>query len=116
MEFRYMGFDQKENARTFRFDLVTKGEPNRRFTVTADLALFLSQRIAIQEAPSLCAQKLTSNLELGVETGHQLTEADLRAYANARLLAAEQKAEMRRNSGRRAAGARENSPWRGTRP
>lgn len=115
MEFRYMGFDHQKNARTFRFDVVVKGEPNRRCTVTADLALFLAQRIAIQEAPSLCAQKLASDLAGGIEGDHELTEADLRAFADARTLAEERRAEMRGAAGRRVAGASQNSPWRGTR-
>ena len=115
MELRYMGFDQQKNARTFRFDLLVKGEPNRHCTVTADLALFLAQRIAIQEAPALCAQKLASDLAGGVEGEHELTEADMRAFAHARTLAEEQRAEMRRAAARRASGASHNSPWRGTR-
>ena len=63
MEFRYLGFEQRQNARAYRFDGIAKGEPNRRFIVTADMALFLMHRIAIQEGPSLCVLKITAALE-----------------------------------------------------
>ena len=115
MDFRYMGFDQQENARTFRFDVIVEGEPNRHCTVRADLAIFLAQRIAIQEAPAMCAQKLASDLAGGVEGKHELTEADLHAFVHARALAEEQRVERRRAAGRRLSGDRHDSPWRGTR-
>jgi hypothetical protein len=114
MEFRYMGFDQRDNARTFRFDVVVVGEPHRHCTVTADLALFLAQRIVIQEAPALCAQKLASDLAGGVEGEHELTEADLRVFVHARNLAEEQRAERRTAASRRASGTGHNSPWPAT--
>ena len=60
MELRYMGFDQKQNTRTYKFDGVANGQPTVHFVVTADLALFLANRIGIQEGPTLCAHKLSS--------------------------------------------------------
>jgi len=54
MEFRYLGFEQLQNSRAYRFDGVAKGEATRRFVVTANMALFLTYRIGIQEGPSLC--------------------------------------------------------------
>ncbi len=42
MEVRYLGFEQQLNARAYRFDVIEKGQPARRFIVTADLALFLT--------------------------------------------------------------------------
>ena len=58
MELRYLGFDQKQNTRTYKFDGVANGQPTVHFVVTADLALFLANRIGIQEGPTLCANKL----------------------------------------------------------
>jgi hypothetical protein len=109
MELRYLGFDQQKNARTFRFDVVAAGEAKREVEVKADLSLFLAQRIAIQEGPTLCAQKLASDLDRGVDGAHELTEADLRAYSHARMLAEAQKAETRKAA---SAAGRTNSPWR----
>ena len=40
--------------------------------------------MAIQEGPSLCAQKLAADLEKSADWSHELTTEDLRAYADAR--------------------------------
>jgi hypothetical protein len=108
-----MGFDQQRNARTFRFDVVSKGEVTRHLLVTADLALFLTHRIGIQEGPSLCAQKLATDLDKGVEGSHELTEDDLREHAAARTLAEARRAEARKTGPRRpTGGVPRGSPWR----
>jgi len=112
MEFRYLGFEQRQNARAYRFDGIAKGEPNRHFIVTADMALFLMHRIAIQEGPSLCVLKITAALENTPDGVFQLTDEDLRAHATARTAAENKKAEARKTPVRRAASGHENSPWR----
>jgi hypothetical protein len=114
MEFRYLGFDQQRNARVYRFDGIVKGEPNRHYLVTADLALFLTYRIGIQEGPTLCANKLAVETQNQTNGSFNLTDDDLRAHATARTEAEARKAELRKSSPRRTAG-RGNSPWRGTR-
>jgi hypothetical protein len=100
MELRYMGFDQKQNTRTYKFDGVASGQPTVHFLVTADLALFLANRIGIQEGPTLCAHKLSSSLE-SADASLVLTNDDLRAHASARSLAEARKAEARRMGPRR---------------
>jgi len=117
MEIRYLGFDQQQNLRAFRFDVVAKGEPIRHFTVTADLDLFRAHRIGIQEGPVLSANKLTADLERHSDEAHQLTEDDLRAHATARDTAEARRIEARRMAARRPANhpaAHDRSPWRGT--
>lgn len=115
MEFRYLGFDQRQNERTYRFAAMTKGEATRQFVVTADLTLFQAYRIGIQEGPSLSASKLASDLEKCADGTHELTGDDLRAHADARALAETRRAEARKNAPRRPGGTRathEQSPWR----
>jgi hypothetical protein len=115
MQIRYLGFEQLKNARAYRFDVVEKGQPNKEFTVTADLALFLEHHVGIQEGPSLCASKLTADLENSCEGEHQLTSADLRAHADARTAEEHRRAEARRSGVRRSvapATPHEHSPWR----
>lgn len=114
MELRYLGFDQQKNARTYRFDVLEKGQPSRHFVVTADLALFLAHHVGIQEGPTLCANKLSADLENNVDGSHELTADDLRSHASARTLAEAQRAEQRRNTRRRPtpATSAEGSPWR----
>jgi len=101
MELRYMGFEQKQNTRAYRFDGVANGRPTVHFVVTADLALFLANRIGIQEGPTLCAHKLSSAPERGTDTNVVLTNDDLRAHADARSMAEARKAEARRMGPRR---------------
>ena len=101
MELRYLGFDQKQNTRQYKFDGVANGQPTLHFVVTADLALFLAYRIGIQEGPSLCAHKLSSAQQAATEVILELTSEDLRAHADARSLAEARKAEARRVGVRR---------------
>jgi hypothetical protein len=116
MELRYLGFEQQQNARSYQFDIVEKGAPSKRVTVTADLSLFHTHGVVIQEGPSLCAGKLLADLEKNVAGAHQLTADDLRSYVDARSLAEAKRAEMRKAPRRRPSPAEERSPWRGPRP
>jgi hypothetical protein len=80
MQLRYMGFEQAKAVRVYRFDRIEERVPTIRYTVTADLALFLKHHIGIQEGPTLCARKLTSDLESPLQCEHILTNDDLLAY------------------------------------
>ena len=106
MELRCMGFDQLQNARTFRFEVVVKGATAMQAVVVADMALFLQYRVGIQDGPSLCAARLTANLEQNVEGDHVLTAADLRGLCERRAAAEGKRTEIRRMAGRRAQRAR----------
>lgn len=117
MEVRYMGFEHQRNARAYRFDVIEKGQPARHFIVTADLAHFLTHRVAIQNGPTLSANKLLADLARNLDGAHELTGDDLRAYADARTLTEAQRAEMRKTQRRRAAPSepeseRPTSTWR----
>jgi hypothetical protein len=97
VELRYLGFDQNQNIRTYRFDRVVVGGPAARFLVTADMALFLKHHVGIQEGPSLCARKLTSDPECTAGIAHELTNDDLLAYALARSEAEAHRAAARKS-------------------
>jgi hypothetical protein len=101
MDLRYMGFEQKLNTRTYRFDRLASGQPTLHFVVKADLALFLANRIGIQEGPTLCAHKLSTGDDQVTDTNLVLTNDDLRAHASERSMAEARKAEARRMSPRR---------------
>ena len=96
MQLRYMGFVQEQNIREYKFDGLAQGEITRHFVVAADLGLFAQHRVGIQEGPSLCLQKLSSDLEIPEQLQHRLTSDDLLAYVSARTLAAERKAAGRK--------------------
>jgi len=101
MELRYLGFDQNQNTRQYKFDGLANGQPTLHFVVTADLTLFREYRIGIQEGPTLCAHKLSSAHQAATEVKLELTSDDMRAHADARSLADARKAEARRVGVRR---------------
>jgi hypothetical protein len=103
-----MGFDQQQNARSYRFEVTEEGQPTRRFTVKADLAVFLAQRVSIQEGPTLAACKLAAGLDTNFDGVYELTSEDLRSHVNARLIAEALRAEKRKQHPT----PNKRSPWR----
>ena len=97
-----MGFEQRQNSRAYRFDVREKGLPNRLLAVTADMDLFRTHRVGIQEGPSLSGSKLNADLEQGWEGEHELTGADVRAFVNSKLLAEAHRAEQRKTPRRQS--------------
>jgi hypothetical protein len=115
MELRYLGFQQRQSARAYQFEVVKKGETSKRFTVTVEMGLFLKHRVGIQEGPALSANKLVADLEKSLEGEHELTSDDLHAHASARALAEATRAATRKTTPRRPAATTEGaerSPWR----
>lgn len=60
--FRYVGFDQQKDIRTYRFERFAPGEPTERFFVDTDMALFGRHKVKLQEGPALCLHLLTHAL------------------------------------------------------
>jgi hypothetical protein len=101
VEIRYLGFDQRENSRVYRFDVRTDDRLTKQASVTADMTIFRSHSVAIQEGPSLCGLKLTADLERGFEGDHELTADDLRAHTDNLALLIAQRAGARKPPRRR---------------
>ena len=97
MEARYLGFEQQQGARSYQFDVVEKGQPAKRFIVTADLSLFQTHRVGIQEGPALSASKLLADLESDCAGAHELTAEDLVSYVKARSMAEARREDMRKD-------------------
>lgn len=97
MDLRYAGFDQTQSTRSYKFDAGMPDGTIGRMIVTVELSLFLKHHVSIQEGPSLCARKLTSDLEANVAGEHQLSEQDIQAYATGRAAKEALKAESRRS-------------------
>jgi hypothetical protein len=115
VEIRYLGFDQRQNSRVYRFDVRSDGQLTKQVSVTADMVVFRNHSVGIQEGPILSGNKLTADLEQGVEGEHELTAADVRAYADAKALADAQRAAARKAPRRRLevpAETQQKSPWR----
>ncbi|MCC6857642.1 MAG: hypothetical protein IT158_03725 [Bryobacterales bacterium] len=98
MEFRYRGFEQNDNIRTYKFDGLTKGEPVLQLVVTADLRLFQKHHVGFQEGPGLCARKLIAGLDTLENHSHELTNDDFLAFAGARAAGEARRAAARRAS------------------
>ncbi len=105
VEIRYLGFDQRENSRVFRFDVHSGGRSIKEVAVTADMVLFRDYRVAIQEGPFLCGNKLAADLERGWDGEHELTAADVRAHADGKALADAERASARKAPRRRHGGS-----------
>ena len=115
MEIRYLGFDQSQNSRVYRFDVCIDGRLTKQVSVTADIAVFRNHSVGIQEGPLLSGNKLSADLERGWEGEHELTAADVRAFADAKALADVQRAGARKAPRRRPgaqAETQQKSPWR----
>jgi hypothetical protein len=115
MEIRYLGFDQRQNSRVFRFDVLTDGRLMKQVSVTADMIVFRDLRVGLQEGPLLSGNKLTADLERGWDGAHELTAADVRAYADIKANADARRAGARKAPRRRhgvLAEAQLKSPWR----
>jgi len=115
VEIRYLGFDQRENSRVYRFDVRFDRRLTQKVSVTADIAVFRNHSVGIQEGPFLSGNKLTADLERGWEGEHELTAADVRAYADAKAFADTQRAGARKAPRRRPgvqAETQQKSPWR----
>ena len=115
MEIRYLGFDQRQNSRVYRFDVRTDGRLTKQVSVTADLSVFRNYSIGIQEGPLLSGNKLTADLEQGWNGEHELTVVDVRAYADARTQAEAKRASARKAPRRRPGvepESQQKSPWR----
>jgi cold shock CspA family protein len=85
VELRFIGFDQTNTVRTFRFQAFIDGKEVREYAVTADITLFGKYHIGIQEGPALCS-RLVAGLatSLTERTSLALTEKDILAHVESR--------------------------------
>lgn len=83
---RYVGFEQAQAIRSYKFERSWPGEDTETMVVTTDLALFTRHRVPIQEGPSLCMRLLEAGAESGQESRHTLTEKDLIGFLDARIV------------------------------
>jgi len=92
IQLRYVGFNQDQQTRSFRFQVIVAGEPTRDYVVTADVRLFQKHHVGIQEGPALCARILLAQLAASNEQRQRsmsavLCEKDLIAHVASRVVA-----------------------------
>jgi cold shock CspA family protein len=83
---RYVGFEQAQGIRSYKFERNRAGEDTEALIVTTDLALFTRHRVPIQEGPALCMRLLEAEVETGPPLRRSLTEKDLIAFLASRLV------------------------------
>lgn len=90
-QLRFVGFRHLDNLRRFRFERITPGGPTQNFEVSANLALFHTLNIAIQDGPALCMRVIAAELEAGRQWEDlalsSLTEQHMRDYVASRPVA-----------------------------
>lgn len=88
---RYLGFEQAQNVRAYRFERLLPGEETTTLLVSADMTLFARYHVALQEGPGLCLHLLLAaepdspvqpvpQQQVG---GRLLTEQDILAHVAA---------------------------------
>ena len=83
---RYMGFEQNNGVRTYRFERSVNGELSQAVVITADLRLFSKHHVAIQEGPAICL-RLISHPSASVPVHHSITENDMLEFLASRATA-----------------------------
>ncbi len=92
VQLRYVGFDQDQQTRNFRFHATVAGEETRDYVVTADVRLFQKHHVGIQEGPALCTRILLAQLAASNDHNPRsmravLSEKDLIAHVASRVVA-----------------------------
>ena len=82
--FRYVGFDQADSVRTFRFERQFTGQRPEPFSISAELALLTKYHISFQDARALCSRLLTLELHSAAAFERTLKEEDILADAELR--------------------------------
>jgi len=62
---RYVGFEQVQGLRAYRFERTVSGEDMKIVVVTTDLALFTRHRVLLQQGPGLCLRLLETEAGKG---------------------------------------------------
>lgn len=86
---RYMGFEQRQNVRAYRFERLETGEDTKTFTVSVEMNLFARHHVGIQDGPALCLEVITREIGQAAEAGavqgnRRLTDEDMLAHLASR--------------------------------
>ena len=108
MQFLFMGFSQKANIRSYRFQGVlpaqrpVKGAKGPEFLLTADMSLLAEHRIRVQDGLTLCLRILGNAFSAEQEpvmefSNYAITTADVSAFSSARNAIEESKIARRKH-------------------
>lgn len=81
---QYLGFESKNQAREYAFQVRYTAEDVRDFTLTILNEAFVSGRVRYQDAPDVCSLKLRreliANANLPTDTNFPITNSELDEY------------------------------------
>jgi hypothetical protein len=103
MSIRYSGFDQRNDTRSYVFQYLVLGEKARPIVVSAEIALFLTHHVRIQDGPALCLYTLMSEMS-GVDLSQagilerQLTAQDVLAFIASQPVPAQAKGKREKRA------------------
>ena len=84
----------------YRFEVRIDGRLTNEVSISADISIFRARGIGLQEGPLLSEKRLMADLERGCEGEHELTAADVQAFADTKALAEAEHAASRKAHGR----------------
>ncbi|HYL35813.1 MAG TPA: hypothetical protein VEV17_07870 [Bryobacteraceae bacterium] len=106
MQFLYMGFSQRANIRSYRFQGVvprqrpSKMAKNVEFLLSADMSLLAQHHIRVQDGPTLCLRILAAlsgaEADMIQFSSYTITLADVSAFTTARAALEQSKSARRR--------------------
>lgn len=96
-QLRYMGFEQTDGVRCYRFERSLTGEATRTIVLTIDVKLFVKYRIGMQEGPTLCLKLLAGPL-IGISDHKVITDEDMQAFLASRPAAGPSRAFRRKHT------------------
>lgn len=102
MRLRYLGFEHKGNLRLYYFQRLTPQQQAQTFLVEADLSLFRTHQVHIQEGPALCLKMLLVRSECAGDPQTPvrcaLTQQHLTAFLTSQPVRGGQRGPKRRGS------------------
>src|ERR1700676_2236824 len=63
LHFRYAGFDQAKDVRSYLFQILPPTEDLKLIVVNAEMSLFVKHRVRIQDGPAICLHALAASPE-----------------------------------------------------
>lgn len=92
IRWRYMGFEQRGEARDYRFDQVSVGGDTIHLVVEIAMTLFTKFHVHIQDGPALCLHALnadskTAGVSCQLQPLRALTASDVQIYVESKTLA-----------------------------
>lgn len=109
MTSQYLGFEQIQNRRLYAFSCQRTGEPPCSVVFSADISLFVTHGVNLQDGLAICIRKLAAGVEVRHGGQTELTDEDFRAHAAEQSRAADGRSAAQRRPRQRVPARRPRS-------